>query len=86
LHEAVVSQNRIELRSGRIAVVIVEQATEPLAPEHPSVLVRRRRPALEQRVVETLVVPLAVVVDEVLTDGAADVLLPAARSGPDIRS
>jgi hypothetical protein len=39
-------------------VVVVEQATESLAPVHPSILVRRRGRALEQHVVETLVVPL----------------------------
>lgn len=67
--DPVLSQNGIDPRSGRIAVVVDEQATESLAPVHPSLLVRRRGRALEQHVVETLVVPLAVVVDEVLTDG-----------------
>lgn len=65
----VVSRNRIEPRSSRIAMVVVEQATEPFPPEHPSVLVRRRRRALEQHIVETLVVPLTMVVGEVLADG-----------------
>jgi hypothetical protein len=67
--DQVVSRNRIEPRSSRIAVVVVEQATEPFPPEHPSVLVRRRRRALEQHIVETLVVPLTMVVGEVLADG-----------------
>jgi hypothetical protein len=67
--EVVVSRNRIEPRSSRIAVVVVQQATEPFPPEHPSVLVRRRGRSLEQQVVETLVVPLTMVVGEVLADG-----------------
>jgi hypothetical protein len=63
----VVSKNPSRHRSGRSAVVVVEQATEPLASLHPTVLVRRR--ALEQHIVETLVVPLTMVVGEILANG-----------------
>src|SRR5450631_2004310 len=67
--EPVVSRNRIEHRSGRITMVVVEQATESLAPVHPAILVRWRWRALEQDVVQTLMVPLTMVVGEVLADG-----------------
>ena len=50
-------------------MVVVEQASESLAPVHPAILVRWRWRALEQDVVQTLVVPLTMVVGEVLTDG-----------------
>jgi hypothetical protein len=43
----VLSQNGIDPRSSRIAVVVVEQATESLAPVRPFILVRRRGRALE---------------------------------------
>src|SRR5450631_3078317 len=50
-------------------MVVVEHTTESFPAEHPSVLVRRRRRALEQHIVETLVVPLTMVVLNVLSDG-----------------
>jgi hypothetical protein len=89
--EVVVSQYPIEHRSSRPAVVVVEQATEPLPAKHPTILIRRYRRAFEQNVVETLVVPLTVVVDEVLADGPPQMALSgdaddkAPRSGRAMR-
>ena len=49
-------------------MIEIEQPAEPLAPMHPTALIRRRRRALQQHVVETLVVPFTVVVGDVLAD------------------
>ena len=65
----VLSRNVDEHRSGRIPVIVVEQATEARTAKHPSVLIRRPQRTLEQHVVETLVVPLGVVVRDELTNG-----------------
>ena len=56
-------------RSGRIPVIVVEQATEARTAKHPAVLIRRPQRTLEQHVVEALVVPLGVVVRDELTNG-----------------
>jgi len=47
-------------------MLAVEQATESFAPVYPAILVRWRWRALEQHVVQTLVVPLTMVEDEIL--------------------
>jgi hypothetical protein len=57
-------------------MIEIQQAAEPLAPLHLSVLIRRFSRSPEQHIAKTLVVPFAVVVGEVLHDGPPEMPFP----------
>jgi len=67
----VLSQNLIEPRSGRSPMIEFQRAAESLVAPHSAVLIRRFRRSHEQYIPRALVVPFAMVVGEVLTDGPA---------------